>query len=42
MSRVGDVRNPLLSGSDLSTIIQENPGQPSGSGFREFGFDIYS
>jgi len=36
MSRVGDVRNPLLSGSDLSTIIQENPGQPSGSGFSSF------
>ena len=29
MSRVGDSQNPLLSGSDLSTII-ERPVGPSG------------
>ena len=30
MSRVGDSQNPLLSGSDLSTIIERPVGGPSG------------
>ena len=31
MSRVGSTGNPLLEGTDLSTVIQDNPG-PESSG----------
>ena len=33
MSRVGDRGNPLLGGSDLSTVIEVTPGEPGASGF---------
>lgn len=39
MSRVGDAQNPLLSGSDLSTIIERPTGPPGSSdsnGFAHF------
>jgi len=39
MSRVGDAQNPLLSGSDLSTIIEKPsgpPGSSDSSGFAHF------
>ncbi|XP_026691619.2 transcription initiation factor IIB-like isoform X2 [Ciona intestinalis] len=39
MSRVGDSQNPLLSGSDLSTIIERPSGPPGSSndnGFSQF------
>ena len=40
MSRVGNRVNPLLGGTDLSTVIEENPRKTSGKS-RGSGLNLY-